>query len=101
MSVQGKWELAVTRPEATVQATLDLAVHGSAVTGTSSRSDGLSVAILDGSLAGDRLAYDIELHDPVPARLHFDLNVSGDGETLEGVVTSEQIGDGRVAGKRV
>ena len=99
MSVQGKWELAVTRPDGTIAATLDLATAGNVVTGTSSRSDGLTADIIRGSFDGERLAYDIEIQDPIAAGLHFELTVSGD--TLAGTFTSEQIGEGTVTGKRI
>jgi hypothetical protein len=99
MSVQGKWDLAVTRPDGTVNAALELAVQGNVVTGTSTRSDGMTTPIIDGSLDGSTLAFDIEIQQPVPARLHFELSVSGD--TLIGTFTSDQVGDGKVAGKRI
>lgn len=99
MSAQGKWELAVTRPDGTVDATLDLTVAGTTVTGTSSRSDGMTTDILDGSLHGDDLRFDIEIQQPVAARLRFDLTVSGD--TLDGTFSSGQVGDGKVTGRRI
>ena len=99
MSAQGKWELAVTRPDGTVDATLDLTALGNVVTGTSSRSDGLTTDIIGGSFDGERLAYDIEIKDPISAKLHFELAVSGD--TLTGTFTSEQVGEGSVTGKRI
>ncbi|WP_125802906.1 hypothetical protein [Actinoplanes sp. ATCC 53533] len=99
MNAQQEWELAVSRPDGTVSATLSLTVAGNVVTGTSSRSDGLTAAIVDGSFDGDVLTYDIEIHDPAPARLHFELTVSGD--TLFGVFTSAQAGEGKVTGTRI
>ena len=99
MIAQGNWELAVSRPDGEVSATLSLTGAGNVVTGTSSRSDGLTTAILDGRFDGDVLTYDIEIRDPAPARLHFELTVSGD--TLFGVFTSAQAGEGKVTGKRI
>jgi len=99
MTAQGTWELAVSRPDGEVNATLSLTVAGTVVTGTSSRSDGLTTAIVDGSLDGEALTYDIEIQDPAPARLHFELTLSGD--TLAGVFTSAQAGAGKVTGKRI
>lgn len=99
MSVQGKWELTVTRPDGTVTAILELTGQGSVVTGTSSRSDGLTTDILDGSLDGADLAFAIEIEEPISARLTFALVVSGD--TLAGTFTSAQIGEGKVTGKRL
>lgn len=99
MSVQGKWELAVARPDGTVTVTLELAVHGNVVTGTTQRSDGLTAEIIDGSFDGDTLAYDVEIKDPVAARLHFSLALSGD--SLLGTFNSPQVGEGKVIGKRI
>jgi hypothetical protein len=99
MSVQGTWELAVARSDGTIIVTLDLTMLGNVVTGTSKRSDGLTVDIMDGSFDGGTLAYDVEIQDPIPARLHFALTVSGD--TLAGTFASEQVGGGTVTGKRV
>ena len=99
MSVQGTWDLAVARSDGTVIVMLDLTMLGNVVTGTSKRSDGLTVAIVDGSFDGEKLAYDVEIQDPIPARLHFSLTASGD--TLAGTFASEQVGGGTVTGKRV
>jgi len=99
MSAQGKWELSVARPDGTVNVTLDLAISGNAVTGTSTRSDGLIAEILNGNFDGETLAYDVEIKEPIVATLHFDLAVSGD--TMAGTFTSAQVGEGKATARRI
>jgi len=99
MSEPEKWELTVARPDGMVGVTLVLAISGNVVTGTSTRSDGLTTDILNGVFDGTTLSYDIEIQEPTFVGLHFDLAVSGD--TMSGTFTSAQIGDGKATGRRI
>jgi len=99
MSEPEKWELTVARPDGMVGVTLVLAISGNAVTGTSTRSDGLTTDILNGVFDGATLSYDIEIQEPIFAKLHFNLAVSGD--TMAGTFTSAQVGDGQATGRRI
>ena len=97
MSVDGKWNIVMKTPMGDREAVLTLVQDGDALSG-STESDGNSTDIKDGKIEDGRAKFNVDLTQPMPLTLEFD--VSADGDALEGSVKLGMFGSSTVTGTR-
>lgn len=97
MAVDGKWMLKIKTPMGEQSGTLELKADGSSLTGTMSGNMG-SVAIENGSVAGEAVKWSAKVTSPMPITLEFDGKVAGD--TLNGNVKLGAFGTSTFSGAR-
>jgi hypothetical protein len=82
MAVDGTWDLTMSTPMGERKATLSLKNSGGTLTGTQG-AEGNSTEIFDGTVAGDDVAWNISITNPMPLTLNFTGKVSGDSMSGE------------------
>ena len=97
MAVDGKWMLKIKTPMGEQSGTLELKADGASLTGTMSGNMG-SVAIENGSVAGEAVKWSAKVTSPMPITLEFDGKVAGD--TLNGNVKLGAFGTSTFTGAR-
>jgi len=97
MAVEGKWNLKIKTPMGEQGGVLDLKTEGGKLTGNMSGNMG-SVAIENGSVAGDAVKWSAKVTSPMPIQLDFDGKVEGDA--LSGSVKLGAFGTSTFAGTR-
>lgn len=96
-AVDGKWDIVVRTPLGEQKATLAVASSGATFTGDLSGALG-SVAVKDGTIDGDTLAWVMSITSPMPMTLECSATVAGD--TLTGSVGAGALGSFPVSGTR-
>lgn len=97
MAVEGKWNLKIKTPMGEQGGVLELKTEGGKLTGNMSGNMG-SVAIENGSVAGDAVKWSAKVTSPMPIQLDFDGKVEGDA--LSGSVKLGAFGTSTFAGTR-
>jgi hypothetical protein len=97
MTVAGTWNVTISTPIGRQKGTLDLAVDGTALTGTAKVLGGI-VPITDGSVEGDEMRFTITVTNPTTMDLRFHL--VADDDLLGGTVVAGPMGEQKVAGER-
>lgn len=97
MAVEGKWNLKIKTPMGEQGGVLELKTDGGKLTGNMSGNMG-SVAIENGSVAGDAVKWSAKVTSPMPIQLDFDGKVEGDA--LSGSVKLGAFGTSTFAGTR-
>ncbi len=77
MSVSGDWKVTMNSPMGKQEGTLTLAADGDSLTGQLDGAQG-TLAIEGGSIAGDKLSWNINMTSPMPITLEFTASVNGD-----------------------
>jgi len=95
--IAGTWTITISAFIGKQDATLDLAVDGTKVTGTASTPDG-SITLREGTLDGDTVTIPIELTQPMAISAVAHLTFSGD--TVKGKVSGAPIPGVRITGRR-
>lgn len=91
----GKWNIVMNTPMGERNAQVSLAQAGETLNGEMS-GDGQSNAIENGRIEGDRGKWDVNITNPMPLTLSFD--VGADGDNLEGTVKLGMFGNAPVRG---
>jgi hypothetical protein len=77
MAVDGKWNLKIKTPMGEQGGVLELKADGGKLTGQMSGNMG-SVAIENGTVAGEAVKWSAKVTSPMPIQLDFDGKVEGD-----------------------
>lgn len=97
MSVSGTWNVSMSTPMGAQTGQLELAEDNGALTGTMS-NQGASLPLVDGTCAGDHVAFKAKVTTPMPLTLEFAGDVSGD--EISGTVQFGGFGSGTWSGTR-
>lgn len=97
MGVDGKWNLKIKTPMGEQGGVLELKADGGKLTGQMSGNMG-SVAIENGSTAGDAVKWSAKVTSPMPIQLDFDGKVEGDA--ISGTVKLGAFGSSTFSGTR-
>jgi hypothetical protein len=97
MAVDGKWNLKIKTPMGEQGGMLELKANGGALTGSMSGNMG-SVAIENGSVAGEAVKWSAKVTSPMPIQLDFDGKVEGDA--ISGSVKLGAFGTSTFSGTR-
>ena len=80
MAIEGNWTIIMTTPMGERTASLVLQTSGGTLTGKQA-ADGESGEIFDGSVDGNRVAWKIDITNPMPLTLAYTGTVDGDAMT--------------------
>lgn len=97
MSVDGTWNVTATSPMGSQQATLTFSSDGTSLSGSMTGQQG-TVEFSDGSIDGDDLKWTVQLQQPMPIKLDFTAQVSGD--SISGKFNLGSFGSGTLSGTR-
>lgn len=98
MSAAGKWKVTIQTPMGAQEATLDLAIAGSALTGKMEGRQG-NTDISDGTANGNDLGWKTNINGPMgPMTLTFAAKV--DGDKIGGTVQLGAFGSANFSGAR-
>jgi hypothetical protein len=97
MSADGTWNITTNTPMGAQDATLDLAVDGSTLSGKMVGAQG-EIDITGGTADGDHLTWTVALTHPMPIELEFDAMV--DGDTISGTAKLGTFGTAPFSGTR-
>jgi hypothetical protein len=97
MSFDGKWNIVMKTPMGDREAVLTLAQDGDALSGNM-ESEGNATDIQDGKVEDGRAKWNVDLTQPMPLTLEFDVGVNGDA--LDGNVKLGMFGSSTVTGSR-
>ena len=97
MAADGKWNLTINTPMGAQTGTLTLATDGGALTGQMDGNMG-SVPIENGTVDGDKVAWQAKITSPMPMTLEFDGAV--DGDAINGNVKLGAFGSSTFSGAR-
>jgi hypothetical protein len=98
MSFTGQWKIVIDSPMGKQESSLTLAENGNALTGRQSSSFGEG-EILNGSVAGNKATWSVEMTSPFRIDLTFSAVV--DGDAISGKVNAGAFGDSPFKGSRV
>lgn len=98
MSADGTWKVTISSPMGAQEATLTLAVDGSALTGEMAGPQG-TIALTDGTADGDALTWKATIEQPMQMTLEFSAKV--DGDNISGDVGLGSFGSASFSGTRV
>lgn len=96
MSADGKWSVTADSPMG--KQTFDLTIKTSGSSFTGSLSGPMGAQDISGSVEGDKLTWVMDLTQPMPLKLAYDVTISGD--TLTGNVKAGAFGNAPLNGKR-
>ena len=97
MSATVQWNVTINSPMGAQQGTLDLTVDGATVTGTMAGPQG-TMALEDGAVNGETLTWAANVTSPMPIKLEFSAQVSGD--EISGTVKLGAFGNATFSGSR-
>jgi carbon-monoxide dehydrogenase large subunit len=79
MSADGNWKLVLSTPMGPQEMQMNVATAGDSFTGRIESQMGSED--VSGTVAGDKLAWDLAVTKPMPITLSFDMTVAGDAMT--------------------
>ncbi|MDE0750538.1 MAG: hypothetical protein OSA99_15080 [Acidimicrobiales bacterium] len=97
MSHNGTWNISVTGPQGSREATLDLRTDENGLAGSVTGEQG-EQTFEGGTIDGDDLAWTIDVTTPMALTLEFAVTVGGD--TMNGTVNLGGMGQGTLSGTR-
>ena len=97
MSADGTWNVTLNSPMGAQQATLTLATDGSTLTGSMAGPQG-SIDLTNGTVDGDKLAWNAELEQPMKLTMEFTATV--DGDSISGEAKLGSFGSAGFTGAR-
>ncbi|MGI9615629.1 MAG: hypothetical protein ACR2QO_22140 [Acidimicrobiales bacterium] len=97
MSHDGKWNINLTGPQGSREATLDLRTDDNGLAGTMTGEQGQQ-EFEGGTIDGSDLAWSIDITTPMALTLEFAATV--DGDQIEGRVKIGALGEGTFSGSR-
>ncbi|MET7601499.1 hypothetical protein ABZU45_17570 [Streptomyces avermitilis] len=97
MPVEGTWDLAISTPIGTIDATVDLRTQDGVLSGTAHGS-GEQVALRDVTFDGARLSWAQSITRPLRLNLAFTMTV--DGATMAGTSKAGRLPASKVTGRR-
>ena len=97
MSFAGTWNIVMKTPMGDREAVMTLSEDGGSLSGTI-EADGNTIDVQDGEVADGRGTWKVDLTQPMPITLEFDVGV--DGDALDGTVKLGMFGSSGVSGTR-
>lgn len=97
MSVDGTWEVTISTPMGEQKATVTLNSDGGKLSGK--MDSALGSDTFEGTVDGDKVAWEMDITNPMPMTLKISATVSGD--EVSGEVGLGMFGTAPMSGKRV
>ncbi len=97
MSYAGTWNLTMQTPMGNRDVSVSLTEDGGALTGTAS-ADGNSNEIGNGRVEGGKAMFDVDVTNPMPLTLSFELEA--DGDNISGNCKLGMFGNAPVSGSK-
>lgn len=97
MSATGNWKITLATPMGPQEMTAQLTEDGSTLTGQLDSPMGSEA--VNGTVTGNKLAWNTKVSKPMPLDLGFDVTVEGD--TLSGTVKLGMFGNAALSGERI
>ncbi|MEM7020948.1 MAG: hypothetical protein AAF512_26845 [Pseudomonadota bacterium] len=97
MSAEGKWDTVLNTPMGEQKGTLTLSLDGNKVSGKMEGAQG-TLEFDNGEANGDDLTWSVDITNPMPLTLTF--NVKVDGDNMEGEVALGPMGKAPMKGTR-
>ena len=98
MSFTGSWKIIINTPMGDQESSLVLSESGNKLTGKQSSMFGTG-DLLNGTVAGNKATWAIEMTQPFAMTLEF--TAQTDGDAISGIVSAGAFGDSRFKGSRV
>lgn len=95
MAFNGSWNITMKTPMGDREAKVTLAEDGGSLSGTM-EAEGQSTPISNGKVDGGRASWDVDVTNPMPLTLSFDVGM--DGDNLDGQVKLGMFGNAPVSG---
>jgi len=98
MSFDGKWKTVTKSPMGNMEGELVLTADGLALTGQAT-AQGNTQTIENGRVDGNTATWTMNLTQPMPIKLEFDVSI--DGDTMDGNVKLGAFGTAKMTGTRI